>query len=616
MQHRVILGVFLGQSCLIDGNRVPFRKGGESPDVRLTKRFLALNGAALGVGLIVGLAAVLFRYGISLVEHISFEGAFVASAKEDNTFLISPWGWLVVLVPAAGGLLVGLIRATWPDTKQQGIAEVMAAVQAKGSVLRGRSSWGHAIISAITVGTGGSTGREGPIGYIGAAVGSSFARRFGFARRDMTVLLGGGFAAGIGATFNAPLGGVLLALELIVPEFSTHAFIPVVVATVVGVTAAHFFLDDAATFFVPDFRFEHPAELLIYLVLGLVCGIGGVGFIKTLGWSQTTWTRLAMPEWIKPAAGGLLVGLTGYLLLEAFGAYHIYGTGYATVSAILVGDPFVAALPVLVALIILKPLATATTVASGGGGGVFSASLYTGALYGGVIGILANQYIPGVSGSVASYALVGMAAFYASTARATLTSIVIVTELADDYTILVPVMLCCVTADAVSIALSKDSVYTVRLAQRGILYESDRTTSPLDVLQVKQVMSKHVDTLPATTTVGEAFNRMLDLGHTGYPVVDDQGKLAGIVTRRDLSRHLNAGKGTEPLSAVVSGLCITAYPDEMLHRARDRIFQQDIGRLVVVDPADRRKILGIVTRSDLLRAEAEKDVEHSDFFTG
>lgn len=590
--------------------------------MRLTKRFLALNGAAAIVGVLVGLAAVLFRFVINLIEAAAFKGKLALHATERNEFLVSPWGWAVLLVPMVGGLVVGLIRRFWPDTKQQGIAEVMAAVQAKGSVLHGRSSWGHAIISAITTGSGGSTGREGPIGYIGAAVGSSVGRRFGFTRRDMTVLLGCGFSSGIGATFNAPAGAVLLSLELILPEFSTHALIPLVLSTVGGVTVAKIFLGDQATFLVPDFHFGSIWELLAYLVLGLLCGLGGVAFIRTLGWSQRTWAAMPIPEWVKPAFGGLMIGLTGLLLFLTTGAYHVFGTGYATVSAVLLEDPFVLALPILLALILLKPLATATTIASGGGGGVFSASLYTGALYGGVVGIAVHWLAPLMGANpahlstVGSYALIGMAAFYAATARATLTAIVIVAELANEYTILLPVMLTAITADALSIALSRDSVYTVRLAQRGILFDHDRTTSPLDVTVVKDVMTRDVHSIPASMSVGDAFTRMLDLGHTGYPVTDADGKLAGIVTRRDLSRHLQAGRGQEVLGNVVSGLCITGSPDEVLHRARDRMFQQDVGRLVIVDPKDRRQIVGILTRSDLLRAEAEKDVEHVDFFGG
>lgn len=588
--------------------------------MRLTKRFLALNGAAAIVGVLVGLAAVGFRFAINFIEGLLFEQELVLHATETNEFIVSPLGWLVIGVPVLGGLTVGVIRKVWPDTKQQGIAEVMAAVQAKGSVLHARSSWGHAIISAITVGAGGSTGREGPIGYIGASVGSSVGRRFGFTRRDMTVLLGSGFTSGIAATFNAPMGAVLLSLELILPEFSTHALIPLIISSVAGVTVAQVFLGDEATFAVPDFQLGTPWELLAYVVLGILCGLGGVAFIRSLGWSQRTWTAMPLPEWVKPAFGGLLVGLTGLLFFETTGAYHVFGTGYATVSAVLRDDPFVATVPILVALLLLKPLATATTIGSGGGGGVFSASLYTGAMYGGLVGLAVHWVAPVFGadpaglGSPGSYALVGMAALYAATARATLTAIVIIAELANEYTILLPVMLCAITADALSIAISRDSVYTVRLAQRGILFDHDRTASPLDLTLVKDAMTRDVHTIPASLTVGDAFNRLLDHGHTGYPVVDEDGKLAGIVTRRDLSRHLQAGRGTEPLANVVSGLCITGSPDEVLHRARDRMFQQDVGRLVIVDPKDRRHIVGILTRSDLLRAEAEKDVEHSDFF--
>lgn len=583
--------------------------------MRVTRRFLVVNGAALVAGALVGLAAVVFRLGIDLIQNMAFTGSWVADAREDSEMLVSTWGWAVLFVPFAGGLLVGLIRKAWPESRQRGVAEVMAAVQARSGQLRARSSWGHAIISAITVGTGGSTGREGPIAYIGAALGSSVGRRFGFTPRDLKVLLGCGFATGIAATFNAPLGGVLLALELIVPEFSAHAFIPLVLATVAGVTVAHAFLGNEATFFLPGFTYNGPWELALYLLLGVLCGLGGVGFIRAMGFSQVWWGRLPIIDWLKPALGGLVVGVLGLALFEATGNYHIFGTGYGTVSAILRGDTAILAVGLLLTLAVVKPLATATTIGSGGGGGVFSASLFVGAAYGGVVGLAFDALFPAAGLDPVSFALVGMGAFYAATARATLTAIVIMAELTDDYSILLPLMLCAVVADSVSIALSKESIYTVRLLQSGILYDHDKVASPLDFLQVKDVMTTQVDTLPGTMKVKDAYATILEYGHTGYPIVDEAGKLAGIVTRRDLSRHLADGKGEEPLAGVVPGLCITAFPEEMLHRARDRIFQQEIGRLIVVDPNDHRSIKGILTRSDLLRAEAERDVEHQDFFT-
>ncbi|MEA3143026.1 MAG: chloride channel protein family [Thermoplasmata archaeon] len=580
----------------------------------LRGRFTALNGAALVVGALAGLGAVGLRWLIDLVQNAAFMGTLTATPKEENQFFHSPWGLLVLLVPAAGGLVVGLTRTYWKETRQYGVTEVMAAVQAKGGILRGRSSWGHGLISAITVGTGGSTGREGPIGYIGAALGSSMGRRLGFSARDIKILLGCGFSSGIAASFSAPLGGVLMALELILPEFSTHAFIPLVASTVVGVTVGHIFLADQATFIVPGFHLGSPSELLAYAMLGLVCGLAAVAFIRLVTWSYNAWTAMAVPETLKPALGGLLVGLVGLTLWQTFGNYHVFGTGYATVTSILRTTPplFWTLIPLLAVLAVAKPIATAVTVASGGGGGMFSVSLYQGALWGGLVGLGAQAAWPDAGISPASYALVGMGAFYAASTRATLTAIVILTELTRDYAIVLPLMLAAVIADAVSVGLSKESLYTIKLAQKGIHYEHDRVQSPLDFLQVKDVMSTKVDTLSSTLTVGEAFNRMMDLGHTGYPVTDAEERLIGIVTRRDLSKHMQSGKGAQPLNDVVSGLCITAFPEEMLYRARDRIYQQDIGRLIVVDPADRKKVVGILTRSDLLRAEAQRDVEHGD----
>ncbi len=591
--------------------------------VLMGRRFTVLNLAAIAVGAASGLAAVLLRYAINWVQNVSFSGNAdlrAATPREENQFLPTTWGWLIVLVPAVGGLAIAAIRQYWPTIRQHGVTEVMAAVQSKGGILRARSSIGHALLSAITVGTGGSTGREGPIGYIGAAVGSSWGRRLGFSPRDIKILLGCGFSAGIAASFSAPLGGVIMAVELIVPEFSTHAFIPLVGATVMGMTVANLFLAGHATFNVPAFVFHSSWELLLYVALGIVCGFAAVGFIRLITWTYYTWSKWPVPEQVKPALGGLMVGVVGLTMfgmssqVSGMQDFHVFGTGYATMSHILATPTtaFLALLPLLVVLVVAKPIATAITIGSGGAGGMFSVSLFQGALWGGLIGITGHAIAPDIVTNPASYALVGMGAFYAASTRATLTAIVMVSELTRDYAIVVPLMLAAVTADAVSVRLSKETVYTVKLTQTGVIYEHDRVQSPLDFLQVKDVMSKEVHGLPADTLVGEAFNRMIDLGHTGYPVLGPDGKLKGVVTRRDLSKQLHAGKGAEPLSAVVSGLTITALPGETLYLARDRLYREGIGRLIVVDPADRGKVVGIVTRSDLMRAEAERGVDHED----
>jgi CIC family chloride channel protein len=585
--------------------------------VFLGRRFLVLNGTALAVGALAGLAAVAFRWILNAVQALAFSGHFITqgltpTAREDNGYILPHWGVLVILVPAIGGLLVGLIRKTSTDMRQYGVTEVMAAGQSKGGVLRARTSWGHAAVSAITVGTGGSTGREGPIGYIGAAFGSSLGRRAGLGPRDVKVLLGAGLSSGIATSFNAPLGGVLMALELVVPEFSTHAFIPLVIATVAGVTMGNLMLAGKATFLVPAFSLHSPWELVAYLALGLLCGALAVAFIRLVSWSNDAWMRLKVTEALKPALGGLMVGVIGYAMFVALGQYHVFGTGYATITDILQtpATAFRSLLPILLLLLVAKPIATTITIGSGGGGGMFSVSLFQGALVGGLVGLVAHAIWPATEPS--GYALIGMVAFYAASTRATLTAIVIVAELTRDYDVVLPAMLAAVAADAVSVRYSKESLYTLKLAQKGILYEHDRVTSPLETLQVKQVMTRNVETLDATTSVGAAFGRMTDGGHTGYPVVSPDGRLTGIVTRRDLAKRLHEGKGNEPLSAVVSGALITAYPDEMLHKARDRMFQERIGRLMVVDPSDRLRLLGIITRSDLLSAEAQQDVEHED----
>ncbi len=592
--------------------------------MELTKRFTILNGAALLVGVIAGLAAVAFRALINIVEHTFFNATLPATfdeaVQESGVFLQSKWGLLVFLVPAVGGLVVGGIRAMIPQASRQGVPEVLAAVQARGGIIRGRTAWGHALISAVTVGSGGSTGREGPIAYIGAALGSSIGRRAGFGSRDIKVLLGCGTSAGIAATFNAPLGGVLFSLEIILPEFSTHAFIPLVLSTVVGVTISQMMLGDQPAFQVPDFSFGHPMELGFHMVLGILCGLGGVFFIKAMSRTQDLSERLPIPLWLKPASGGLVVGLLGLLVYQLTARgwlggqsnYHVYGTGYATVNALLSNEALMLNVGLLALLIVAKPLASAVTLGSGGGGGVFSASLFQGALYGGLMGVVVNRLWPTIASAPSNYVLVGMGAFYAASGRATLTTIVLMSEMTNGYDIVLPLMFAAVTADLVSVSLSRDSIYTTRLRKRGISYDHDRMQSALDVVRVGNVMTPEVDRLSQDMPVGEAWAAMLDMGHNGFPVVDEEDLLVGVVTRRDLSRALHDGHGEKPLKEVVSGLSVTAYPHELLHLARDRLFTQDIGRLIVIDPEDRRRILGIVTRSDIMRAEAEHDIEITD----
>lgn len=593
------------------------------------RRFTVLNATAIVVGALAGLAAVALRYGINWVQNAAFLGdldLIRATPKEENSFIESPWGAFVILVPTIGGLLIGLIRHSSTSMRQHGVTEVMAAVQAKGGMLRARSSLGHALLSAITVGTGGSTGREGPIGYVGAALGSSLGRRFGFTPRDLKILLGCGFSAGIAASFSTPLGAVLMALELVIPEFSTHAFIPLVIATVIGLVVAELFLAGHATFEIPfDFGFSNT-ELLLYALMGMLCGLGAVGFVRLMTWTYYAWAKWNLHDILRPAVGGLMVGIIGLAMYVASSPYHlaadapamqdyhVFGTGYATLTNLLHvdADAFVRMAPLLLLLVVAKPIATAITIGSGGAGGMFSVSLFQGAMIGGLVGLAGHEFAPEVVTNPAMYALVGMGAFYAASTRATLTAIVMLTELTRDYSIIVPLMLAAVVADAVSVRLSRETVYTIKLTQTGVIYEYDRLQSPLDFLQVKDVMSKDVHGLGTNTPVGEAFNRMIDLGHTGYPVLGPDGKLKGVVTRRDLSKQLHAGKGSDPLSAVVSGLAITATPNEALYLARDRLHREGIGRLIVVDPLDRTKVVGILTRSDLLRAEAERDVEHED----
>ena len=416
-----------------------------------------LTMAAL-VGIGAGLGAVLFIRGIA----VAYDLFFVRGASA-----LSFMGkWYVIVLPALGGLIVGpLIHFLAPEAKGHGVPEVMTAMETRGGRIRPQVIAVKAVGSAITIGSGGSVGREGPIVQIGAAFGSFLGQRFHLSRRRLLALVGAGAAAGIAATFNAPIAGVMFALEVLVGEYTVQAFSTMVFAAVSASVVSRYFLGDHPAFAVPSYALVSSWELPLYVGLGIVGALAAALFVRFLYFMEDGFDGWRFPPYLKPAVGGLALGLVGYFLPQVF------GTGFSTIEQALNGT---LALQLLVVLIFAKILATSLTLGSGSSGGVFAPALFIGAVVGGAYGSIVHAAFPAVTATSGAYATVGMAVVFAAAARAPITAIVILFEMTLDYKIMLPLMLATVVGTVVAAKIEPESIYTLKLVRRGIKFGAHR----------------------------------------------------------------------------------------------------------------------------------------------
>jgi len=550
---------------------------------------------AAAVGLICGYVATGFRYLIHFMQNLFFyqDVSFHETSLLDHTM-----GWGVVLVPAAGGIVVGLLTYFLArEAKGHGVPEVMEAMAVQGGKIRARVVLVKAFASSICLGSGGSAGREGPIVQIGSAAGSTVARWFGLPTHMIKTLVGCGAAGGIAATFNTPIAGVIFAIEIILLEFKTFSFVPLTVSAVFATVISHHYMGLEPAFDVPNYQFVGGYELPFYLILGVLSGLIAIVIIRTLYWSEDFFDRLAIPAYIKPAIGGLLIGGLGYFYPQ------IFGVGYDTVSRILNEG---ATLQLMAALVLIKIIALCVTLGSGGSGGVFAPSLFVGAALGGAFGYGAHYFFPTHTSSYGAYALVGMAAVFSGTSRATFTAIIILFEMTRNYDIILPLMFACVISDFLMWSIHSDTIYTKKLRRRGIIIKQDLEVDIMDDILVKNVMSAEVESVRTTQTFHYVINRTIHTGHKGFPIVDDQDRLCGVVSHVDVKRASVEGKLDATMDTLTDRPVIVSYPDENLGKVLSKFFTNRIVHIPVVHRKDQKKILGFLTRSDILKVRREK----------
>jgi CIC family chloride channel protein len=562
-----------------------------------------LMGTALLVGLGAGLGAVVFRWLIGGVQTLSFKGLGQALPFLGD--------YVLILAPVLGGLIVGpLIYFFAREAKGHGVPEVMEAVALRGGRIRPIVVVIKSLASSICIGSGGSVGREGPIVQIGSALGSTLGQLLHMSDERIRNLVACGAAGGIAATFNAPIAGVLFALEVILGEFSARYFSTVVIASVTASVIGRIAFGNVPAFAAPSYAMVSPWGLVFYTVLGVLAAFVAVGFTRTLYKLEDLFDAWkSFPEYLKPAVGGALLGLGGLFFLRAnlsqgWGVpgnpVAFFGSGYEAIEWALVSG---GTLALLLALMVIKLLATSLTIGSGGSGGVFAPSLFIGAMFGGAYGLIVHNLFPTVTAVPGAFALVGMAAVFGGAARAPITAIIILFEMTDDYRIILPLMLATVVSTILAEHLSKESIYTLKLSRRGIHLERGRDIDVMQGVLVGEAMTTDVDTVSADLDLQELGRIFTETHHHGFPVLEGNGDLLGIVTLQDLARASEEGPlVSRKVRDIATRSILTVFSDEPMWVALKRLSTRDVGRLPVVDRQNPRRLLGLIRRNDIVRA--------------
>ena len=558
--------------------------------------------------------AILTWIFISTSEWI--QGLFYGDSLVQNSFIGSDREWLIIFVPALGGLIAGLIIEYWSkEAKGAGVPIVMEAVAFNEARLSAKKGIAKGVASAVCIGTGMSLGRVGPMVVISSTVGSEIGQRTGKTVDETRTIVGCGAASAITTAFNAPLGGVLFAIELILAELRTKSFIPIVVAAVIATTVGRSLTGDVAAFdSIPSYKLGSPVEYPFYIILGLITGFAASIFIKLLSLVEVNIEKIdIIPVPMRTCLGGLFVGII------ALSFPHILGNGFDVTSdlisldsengELIKGDSFdkidiessISGLIIfIISIMALKIIATSVSIGSGGSGGIFTPSLFIGAAIGAGMGLV--LYDMDIIGHPGAFALVGMAAFVASTTRATLTAIVLLFEMTASYEIILPLMLSCVVADAVCYVFSENSIYTSKLARRGINIDLGAGQDLMKMIRVKEAMSNEVMTIKPDKPLEIALQMIEDTGHMSLPVVDDDEKLYGIITWTDIhTAALNHERHLTVRDYCVTDL-ITVNPEDTLDRALDCLGAREISHLPVVNKRQKDTLIGIITKGDIIKA--------------
>ncbi len=544
------------------------------------------------IGVVSGIIAAGFQYLIAFFRDALWtEGNFVEAIT--NTPL-----YLRLAIPAGGGVIVAwFVHKLAREAKGHGVPEVMNAVATHNGFIRMRVVLVKAFASALTIASGGSVGREGPIVQIGSAFGSTMGQIFQVSRRRLKTFVGCGAAAGIAATFNAPIAGAIFASEIILGDFSAASIGPLMIASVLGTVVSHSIHGDYPAFIPPIYTLNNPIELAFYAVLGVAAGLIGLTFIKFLYYSEDFFDRFRVHVALKALIGGLVLGIIALFVPQ------IMGVGYETIDLVLVGN---LSFKLAALFLVAKLAATSLTLGFGGSGGIFAPSLFMGSMLGGALGSLFNLLFPQMGISPGAYALVGMAAVVSATTFAPITAILIIFEMTMEYTIILPLMISSIIALTITQRLSDGSIYTIKLKRRGIALHRGKDVNVLNKLSVARLKHMVFDTVTATTPARETLSKIAQCDQSHLYVTDDQGALIGTLSLGSVRRYLNQHEEI-PVDATALDLANTQYKmitnQTNVDEALRLMTEMDVVNLAVID--ENKALSGTIYKEDILREYQE-----------
>ncbi|OGW79875.1 MAG: hypothetical protein A2Z83_02730 [Omnitrophica bacterium GWA2_52_8] len=552
------------------------------------------------VGILTGYIIVFFIECIGRSEKLFMQ---------DLTGTLSALGpYAIVLVPAVGGLVIGaLVNFLAPDAGGNGVPAVMKAVALRGGKIRLLTVLVKGVASVVAIGSGASTGREGPAVQIGAGIGSLLARLFRLSEARVKNLVACGAAAGISAVFNAPITGVMFALEIILKDFGARALSTVVVSSVSAGIISRIYLGESPAFSIPLYRLRSPMEIFLYLGLGILAALAALLFIFIYDRTEKQWTQWRFPVWLKPAIGGLVVGVMGLYFPE------VLGMGFHTIEKTLHGNFTVT---FLLALLVFKIFATSISLGSGSSGGTFAPVLFTGTVLGGAYGKLCYGHFPFPMAPPGAYALVGMASVFAGAFHAPVTAILLIFEMTGDYSMILPIMMAAVVSVTIAQIACSESIDTVKLKREGIDPASMEEVKVLGALQVRDAMTREYETVSREISAKELIDFMAREKDKSFFVLGSQGELTGIIKRKEVQEVLLEKDLTaiiaDDIAVPVADYC---FPDEALSEAAGVMMAHHLTQLPVVNPSDPRKIVGVLKSEDIFRAYAQETVKREELLS-
>ena len=559
--------------------------------VALEPQVIKIMGLAMLVGAVSGFVAQALLELIAFFTNVFFCGRFSFAPTTPVGNHLGPW---VIVIPCVGALVVGLMIHYWePTLKGHGIPEAMESVLFRHSRMRLRVAILKPLATALAIGTGGPFGAEGPIIQTGAAIGSLFGQSIGLTPYYRRVLLASGAAAGMAATFTAPFSGILVAIELLLFELRARSFIPVALAAAVATAVRIHFAGWQPLFPTPAFKLTSMNELWLFAILGLLMGVIGVIMIRVLSWLEDFFDELPIRGALiwSPVIGGLVLGIIGYFYPQVF------GTSYSTIR-----DMLNDRLTIHQALGISFAKFWALTISLGSGttGGVFAPSLVVGGGVGAGYAVAVRHIFPALVSDPAFYALVAMAALFGGIARAPLTSIVFLFELSHNPNAILPLILCVMLSDALVRLLSRDSIMTVKLVKRGLIILQDYSVPVLMRARMDQVMRTQFNVIQAEDELRKVLREFVPDSFGLIPVVEADGDIIGIVEPHDLLRNEPPDHHFK-MRELAHRDYVLAYPEESVDRVHRDMMTKNTENVVVVDPKDRNKPVGVARANDILQ---------------